>query len=128
MNGNTNDLKITSGSGSKAPWSQGQQNSYMTTEGSCGKATGKDSVQRGANLSPRRGKELYGWATRRSGQEEASGDEETLLPREKALVAQLPRRALEGRELDPWEALISEQSLQALWLRSRLRRPWCWTL
>lgn len=23
-------------------------------------------------------------------------------------VAQLPRRALEGSELDPWEALISE--------------------
>lgn len=42
--------------------------------------------------------------------------------------AQLPRRALEGSELDPWEALISEQSLQALWLRSRLSRPWCWTL
>lgn len=47
---------------------------------------------------------------------------------EKAPVAQLPRRALEGRELDPWEALMSEQSLQALGLRSRLRRPWCWTL
>ena len=47
---------------------------------------------------------------------------------EKAPVAYLPRRALEGRELDPWEALMSEQSLQALGLRSRLRRPWCWTL
>lgn len=27
---------------------------------------------------------------------------------EKVLVAPLPRRALEGRELDPWEVLISE--------------------
>lgn len=27
---------------------------------------------------------------------------------EKVLVVQLPRRALEGSELDPWEALISE--------------------
>lgn len=44
------------------------------------------------------------------------------------LTAQLPSRALEGSELDPWEALISEQSPQALWLRSRLKRPWCWTL
>lgn len=36
--------------------------------------------------------------------------ETRLVPRygEKALVAPLPRRALEGRELDPWEALISE--------------------
>lgn len=42
--------------------------------------------------------------------------------------AALPRRALEGSELDPWEVLISEQSPQALRLKSRLRRPWCWTL
>lgn len=27
---------------------------------------------------------------------------------EKAQEMQLPRRALEGNELDPWEALISE--------------------
>lgn len=43
-----------------------------------------------------------------------------------------PSLALDGSELVPWEVRLlreeSEYSAERFWLRSRLRRPWCWGL
>lgn len=51
------------------------------------------------------------WAPERpppGGHDAAGGDERGRDCHRDKAVAQLPRRALEGSELDPWEALISE--------------------